>query len=136
MKVYLDYHSTTPIDQRVIETMQIYFSDCFGNPSSAHSMGEDAREAVEKARQQVASLINANPENIYFTNSATEANNVVLKGIWLKDVKSYRDYSSLSFVTSRIEHSSVLKCVESFFTAGYHARCGTSYIKISIDGVL
>jgi cysteine desulfurase len=134
--IYLDHHSTTPIDQRVAGAMQIYFSDCFGNPSSAHSMGEDAREAVEKARQQVASLINADPEDIYFTNSATEANNIVLKGIWLKDVKGYRNYSSLSFVTSKIEHSSVLKCVEQFFTAGYHARCGTSYIKVSTDGVL
>jgi cysteine desulfurase len=101
-------------------------------------MGEDAKEAVEKAREQIASLINAEPEEIYFTNSATEANNIVLKGIWLKDVKGYRSYSALSFVTSKIEHSSVLKCVQSLGggRVGYHARCGTTYVEVFPNGTL
>jgi cysteine desulfurase len=136
--IYLDYHSTTPVDPRVVKTMEPFFSDCFGNPSAAHSMGEDAKEAVEKAREQIASLINAEPEEIYFTNSATEANNIVLKGIWLKDVKGYRSYSALSFVTSKIEHSSVLKCVQSLGggRVGYHARCGTTYVEVFPNGTL
>ena len=136
--IYLDNHSTTKCDPRVVKELEPFYSDHFGNPAAAHGMGEDAKEAVEKAREQVAALINANPENIYFTNSATEANNIVLKGIWLKDIKGYGDYSSLSYITSKIEHSSVLKCVQSLGggRVGYHARCGTSYVEVFGNGIL
>jgi cysteine desulfurase len=99
--VFLDNHSTTQPDPRVIKAMEPYFSTCFYNPSSAHVGGDIAGKAIEKAREQVASLINANPDNIYFTNSATEANNVVLRGL-----ETQWKY----LITTNTEHKSIIKC--------------------------
>ena len=81
--IYLDYMATTPVDKRVKEKMVQYldYDDDFGNPaSSLHSYGWIAREAVEKARAQVAALINAESAEIIWTSGATEANNLALKG--------------------------------------------------------
>lgn len=101
MAVFLDYHSTTPLDKRVLKAMMPYFTDKFGNPSSPHCYGEEAREAVEIARAQVSDLVDCEPEQIYFTASATEANNLVLK-----------DFGVEYAITSSIEHSSILKTLE------------------------
>lgn len=134
--IYLDHNATTKCDPRVVETILPYFSEEFGNPASDHIMGENAREAVEKAREQVASLINANPRNIYFTNSATEANNIVLKGMWLKKK------GSIDFITSPLEHSSVLKCIEALnkkYPKVYNINssgCSISYIEALSNGML
>ncbi|MBL7206780.1 MAG: cysteine desulfurase [Candidatus Aenigmarchaeota archaeon] len=81
MKIYLDYAATTPVAPEVREEMKSYFSQKYGNPSSLHTPGQEAKEATEKARAQVAKLINAEPEEIIFTSCATESNNTVLKGV-------------------------------------------------------
>lgn len=99
--VYLDYGATAPIDKRVLKQMMPYFSTHFGNPASLHIMGLDAKEAVEKAREQVAGLINAKSDQIFFTNSATEANNIVLS--------SFANGPS-AIATTNSEHSSILEC--------------------------
>ena len=95
-KVYMDYGATTPIDETVLRAMLPYLSEDFGNASSLHTWGRDASKAVERARAQVAKLIGAKAEEIYFTSGATEANKLVLS-IPCK-VK----------VASRIEHPSIL----------------------------
>lgn len=102
MRVFLDYHSTTPLDPRVIKAMEPFYSDCFGNPASSHAFGEEAKQAVEDARIKVAELIKAKPENIFFTNSATESNNIIIKSLF----KKYYGISSY-ILTTNTEHSSI-----------------------------
>ena len=102
--VYADHIATTPIAQEVLEAMMPYFKEVFGNPTSLHSFGQEARKAVERAREQVAKLINANvPEEIIFTSGAIEANNLAIKGI----AKAYQRRGK-HIVTTEIEHHSIL----------------------------
>jgi cysteine desulfurase len=102
--VYLDNHATTRTDPRVVEAMLPFFTMAYGNPSSAgHRFGWEAAEAVERAREQVATLIGAEPREIVFTSGATEANNLALKGV-LPALTSRGNH----VVTSAVEHRSVL----------------------------
>lgn len=80
-KIYLDYAATTPVDKRVLKAMLPYFNVNFGNTMSLHSFGQKAKIALEKSRADIAGIIKANPEEIIFTGSATESNNLALKGI-------------------------------------------------------
>jgi len=102
-EVYLDHYAATPVLPEVAEAMRPFLSDEFGNPSSLHSRGDAAREAVDEARERVASLIGADPEEIIFTSGGTEANNTAVKGIaWMSRRKGNH------VVVSSIEHFSVL----------------------------
>ena len=74
-KIYMDYAATTPMRPAVLEAMEPYFCEKFGNPSARYSWGREARQAVEKAREQVAALIHAEPDEIYFTSGGSEADN-------------------------------------------------------------
>lgn len=104
-KIYLDYHSTTPTDSRVIEVMKPFFSEEFGNPHSGnHAFGWTANKAVEKAREQVAQLINADPDEIIFTSGATESNNLAIIGSAL----AIRENEKKRIIVSSIEHKCVL----------------------------
>ena len=96
-KIFSDNHSSTKIDPLVLKTMLPYFSEKYGNSGSLHSMGQDARDAIEHSRQQVATLIGAHPDNIFFTNSATEANNILIQQNWYGGI-----------LTTNTEHVSVL----------------------------
>src|SRR5437870_13877002 len=101
-KVYLDHSATTPIDSRVLEAMLPYLTEKFGNASSVHGFGQEARAAVDRARRQVASLIGARANEIVFTSGGTEANNLAIRGI----CEAARNHGK-HIVTSAIEHPSV-----------------------------
>src|SRR5690606_24263683 len=79
--IYLDYHSTTPVDPRVLEGMLPYFTQQFGNAGSLHGVGEIARQAVDHARNQVAQAMGADESEIVFTSGATESNNLAIRGV-------------------------------------------------------
>lgn len=100
--VYLDYNATTPIDRDVFEAMRPYLTDRFGNPSSSHRYGVEARKAVEKARGQVADLLECDPGEIVFTSGGTESNNYALKGAAFARLAGGR-----RIVTSAVEHPAV-----------------------------
>ncbi len=102
-KVYLDHVATTPVSHEVLEAMLPYLKDAYGNPQSLHDWGDEAREAIEDARGRVASLIGAQPGEIIFTSSGTEANNFAIKGLALAQQSKGKH-----IVVSAIEHFSLL----------------------------
>ncbi len=101
--IYLDYNATTPIDEKVKMAMLPFIEQHYGNPSSGHGFGRVAKAAVEKAREQVAALLNAQPDEICFTSGGSEANNMAIKGAaWRYRAKGRH------IITSGIEHPAVL----------------------------
>lgn len=102
--IYLDYAATTPLDQRVEKAMKPYLTKKFGNTMSLHSFGQEAKLALEESREKVAGLINAKPEEIIFTGSATESNNLALKGVVFAN-KSKGNH----IIISSIEHPCVME---------------------------
>jgi len=103
-KIYLDYAATTPPDPRVIKGMLPYFSEKFGNTMSLHSFGQEAKQALEESRKTVADLIKAEPKEIIFTSSATESNNLALKGIAFANKERGRH-----IIISKIEHPCIME---------------------------
>lgn len=126
--VYLDHASTTPVDPRVKDAMLPYFTEEYGNPSSHYyDLGIRAAEALEKARSQVASMIGARPEEIIFTSSGTESNNLAVKGI-LAEAGEGKNH----VVTTNIEHYSVLYSLRSLQGKGF----SVTYLPVDNDGFL
>ncbi|MDZ7773682.1 MAG: aminotransferase class V-fold PLP-dependent enzyme [Balneolaceae bacterium] len=103
--VYFDHAATTPVDERVLEHMKPYFTRHFGNANSTHQIGNEAKVAVEEAREKVAELIGAEPAEIIFTSGGTESDNAVIKGVMEATGKS-------EVITSPLEHHAVLHTVE------------------------
>ena len=103
-RIYLDHAATTPTRPEVVKTMLPYFTDAFGNPSSIHSYGQEAKGAVEEARTKVAELIGARSEEIIFTSGGTEADNFALKGVAYAN-----EHKGNHIITSSIEHHAVME---------------------------
>jgi cysteine desulfurase len=101
-RVYLDNSATTPVDPRVVEAMLPFLTEKFGNASSVHFYGQEARSAIDRARREVAALVSARPNEIVFLSGGTEANNLALRGTLEANAEHGRH-----LVTSQIEHSSV-----------------------------
>ena len=113
-KVYLDHAATTPTHPKVVEEMMPYFTVKFGNPSNLHDIGREAKNAVEEARTKTAALINAKPEEIFFTASGAESNNFALKGL-----AQANSQKGKHIIVSQIEHFSVLHPVKTLEKAGF-----------------
>ncbi len=122
MKVYLDHGATTPVDKEVVKAMQPYFTEKYGNASSLHSFGREAKEAMEKARKSVAKLINAEPKEIIFTSGGTEADNIAIKEIMFTNRNKGNH-----IITSRIEHHAVEN------TCKFMEKMGFKVTYLSVD---
>ena len=126
--IYMDNHATTPIDPQVVEAMMPYLTTCFGNASStAHSFGWRAKEAVEKARGQVAELVNCSPEELVFTSGATESDNLAIKGV----AYAYR-HKGNHIITSTAEHHAVLDTCAILESEGFEI----TYLPVDEYGML
>jgi cysteine desulfurase len=122
-RIYLDYNASTPLAPEVAEAMRPFLADHYGNPSALHWAGVPAKEAVERARGQVADLLGASPEEIVFTSGGTEANNHTIKGAFFA-----RRSDGVHIITSQIEHPAVLvpcKFLESL---------GAEVTRLPVDG--
>jgi len=126
-QVYMDHSATTAVDPEVTEAMLPYFSEKYGNPSSLHSVGREARKAVEESRQKVADLIGAKKEEIIFTGSGTESDNLAIKGIALKN-RNKGDH----IITSSIEHHAVLHTCKYLEKNGFKV----TYLPVSKEGLV
>ncbi|PSB11109.1 IscS subfamily cysteine desulfurase [Pleurocapsa sp. CCALA 161] len=126
--IYLDAHATTPVDQRVLEAMLPFFTESFGNPSSnTHIYGWEASAAVKNAREVIAQIINATPEEIVFTSGATEANNLAIKGV----AEAYFNQGK-HLITVATEHRAVLDPCAYLETLGFEV----TYLTVQSNGIL
>jgi cysteine desulfurase len=126
LPIYMDNHATTPVDPRVLEAMMPYLTDKFGNAASRnHSFGWSAEEAVENARQQVASLVGATAKEIIFTSGATESDNLMIKGV----AEMYREKGN-HIITQAIEHKAVLDTCKNLEKHGFEV----AYLPVQRDG--
>ena len=111
--IYLDHNATTPVDPAVLEVMQPFLVENFGNPSSNHTFGRSAKMAVEKARGEVAEMLGAKPNEIVFTGGGTESNNLAIIGAAMANMDKGRH-----MITSAIEHPAVLEVCAYLETRG------------------
>ncbi len=121
-KIYLDYAATTPVDPRVLRVMLPFFDKKFGNTMSLHSFGQEAKHVLEESRQEVANLIKAEPEEIIFTSSATESNNLALKGVALANKNKGKH-----IIISQIEHPCIME------SAKWLEREGFKITRLPVD---
>jgi cysteine desulfurase len=126
-RIYMDHAATTSTDIEVVKAMEPYFSLKYGNPNSVHSFGQEAREAVEEAREKIAHLIGANPSEIIFTAGGTEADNYAIKGIaWANQKKGNH------IITSKIEHHAVLHSCQFLEKQGFRV----TYLTVDKYGLI
>ena len=126
--IYMDYGATTPVDPRVVDAMIPWLREHFGNPASrTHAYGWEAEEAVEKARAQVAELINADPREIVWTSGATESNNLAIKG-----AAQFYKTRGKHLITVKTEHKAVLDTMRELERQGFDV----TYLDVKEDGLL
>jgi len=125
--IYLDYNATTPIDSQVIKAMLPYLKKYFGNPSSSHYFGQKAKQAVEKAREQVANLLGCNTNEIIFTSGGTESNNYAIK----EAAFALRNKGN-HIITTKIEHPAVLEVCKFLESNGFEV----TYLSVNKFGLI
>ncbi|MEK7274641.1 MAG: aminotransferase class V-fold PLP-dependent enzyme, partial [Candidatus Desantisbacteria bacterium] len=127
MEVYLDHVSTTRMHPEVLEVMLPYLRDNFGNPANQHHVGQAARKGTSKARDQVAALIGADTDEIIFTSSGTESNNLALKGVSQANQKKGKH-----LIVSSVEHFSVLHAAKTLEKSGFEV----TYLPVDSYGLV
>ena len=126
-RIYMDHSATTPLDPQVLEAMLPYFSEKFGNASSLHSYGLEAKEALEDAREKVAALLGAKAGEIIFTSGGTESDNLALKGIAYKN----RDKGK-HIITTNFEHPAILETCRQLEKEGF----AVTYLPVTAEGMV
>jgi cysteine desulfurase len=126
--VYLDHAATTPVRPEVLEAMTPFFGARFGNPSSVHRWGRDARTALDEARSRIAACLHAQPDEIIFTSGGTEGDNLAILGTW----RMRRSHGRNAVVTSPTEHKAVLEVVHQVAREGGEERL----LPVTSDGVI
>jgi cysteine desulfurase len=126
-QIYFDHSATTPLDPRVIEAMRPYYEEFFGNPSSLHTTGQQAKQGIVEGRKLVAGLFHADPDEIMFTASGTEADNMVLIGV----ASQYKP-RECHIITSSFEHPAILETCKYLEKLGYQI----SYLPVSSEGIV
>ncbi len=126
-QVYLDYSATTPVKKEVLDEMLPYFSEHFGNPSSLYSIAQNSKQALDLARERVAKLINANPNEVFFTAGGSEADNWALEGI----LDAHKDKGN-HMITTKIEHHAILHTGEFLSKRG----CEVTYLDVDSEGFI
>jgi cysteine desulfurase len=124
-QVYLDHNASTPVHPEVVEAMLPYFSERFGNPSSVHGFGREAREGLETARDQVAHFLRVGKEEVVFTSGGTESDNMAVKGVAMARGRGH-------IITTKIEHHAVLRAVQTLETQGFAA----TYLEVDGYGMV
>ncbi|HBF37198.1 MAG TPA: cysteine desulfurase NifS [Firmicutes bacterium] len=126
-QIYFDNSATTPVDPKMAEKMSLFIRECYGNPSSMHKTGREARNAVEEARKQVADLLHANPGEVVFTGSGTEADNLALVGV-------FDTFGDIPFhlITSKIEHPAILESCRYLEKRG----ADITYLEVDASGLV
>lgn len=127
MGVYADYAATTPVKPEVVEAMTNIYQKHYGNPSSIHTQGRDARRFLDEARRTVAQCLNANPNEIIFTSGATESNNTAIKGMAYANISKGKH-----LITTKIEHHSVLHVFEFLESQGFEV----TYLNVNEEGLV
>lgn len=125
--MYLDYAAATPLDPRVLESMMPFLTDHYGNPSSIHAAGREARAAVEQARQNVADFIGCTPKEVVFTSGGTEANNWAIFGL----AETYKGRGN-HIISTPVEHDSVLEPLKQLEDKGFQI----TYLQPTKEGVI
>ena len=126
-RIYMDNAATTKVSQPVVEAMLPYMTEIYGNPSSIHSFGRDARKALDRAREQVAKALGADPQEIYFTGCGTESDNWAIRGgAYAKKPKGKH------LITSAIEHHAVLHTMAQLEVEGFEV----TYLPVDADGLV
>lgn len=125
-RLYMDYSATTPVKQEVVDAMLPYFTEYFGNASSFHTFGREAKEALDKAREQVADLINAKPGEVYFTAGGSESDNWALEGVAFANREKGNH-----IITTKIEHHAILHTCE--YLAKHHGF-EITYLDVDSEG--
>jgi cysteine desulfurase len=126
-RIYMDHSATTPVAPEVMEAMLPLFSHEFGNASSLHSFGQEAKEALEESREKIAAFLGAMPEEIIFTSGGTESDNLALKGIARSNAKLGKH-----IITSRIEHPAVLETCRRLEKEGF----SVTYLPVTKEGMV
>jgi cysteine desulfurase len=128
MSIYLDHAATTPVRSEVREAMEPFFGPRFGNPSSTHRWGREARVALDEARERLAACLGARPDELCFTSGGTEADNLAILGAW----RSWKAHGKRAVATSAIEHKAILGAVHQAAREGAEERM----IGVTPDGVV
>jgi len=123
--VYLDHNASTPIHPEVVAEMLPYFSEIFGNPSSIHAFGREARDGVDRARERVARFLRVSPQEIVFTSGGTESDNFAVKGLAAARGKGH-------LITSKVEHHAVLRTCQSLEALGFDV----AYVGVDEHGMV
>src|SRR5215217_2946864 len=126
--IYRDHAATTPVREEVVEAMRPFFGPRFGNPSSTHRWGRDARAALDEARERIARCLGARPDELCFTSGGTEGDNFAILGAW----RAARGTPRRVVVTSPIEHKAVLAAVHQAAREGADERI----LDVSTAGVV